>query len=134
RPLAGPRIAPGPAWILPPDAPPSWRPSALSLSKTHADPTHRAHAAGRLAFDVTRTNPSHAKLAITRDGAIVFEATYERGEMDGAANTGPVDLGEWTPGMPEPVAAWTFSPSGPELVVLLVPGFEGVTLTTYLVQ
>jgi hypothetical protein len=132
RPLAGPRIAPGPAWILPPDV--AWRPTSLALSRTHADPTRRAHAAGRLVFELTRTDSSHASLAITRDGTPVLTSVFARAEMDGANNTGPVDLTEQAPGMPEPIAAWSFSPSGPELVVLLVPGYEGVNLTTYLVE
>lgn len=131
RPLAGPRIAPGPAWILPPSSP--WRPSALALARTHADPTRRVHAAGRLVFELVRRGNTRAALLITRDGTRVFESVFERGDMDGAP-TGPIDLGEWTPGMPEPVAAWAFSPSGPELVVLLVPGFEGVALQAYLVE
>jgi len=131
RPLGGPRIAPGPAWILPADAP--WRPIPLALARTHADPTRRAHTAGRLAFDLTRRGNARATLVITREAAPVFESTFERGEMDGAP-TSAIDLTEQTPGMPEPVAAWSFSPSGPELVVLLVPGFEGVALQTYLVE
>lgn len=132
RPLAGPRIAPGPAWILPPDA--SWRPTALAISRTHADPARRTHAAGRLVFDLVRKDSSRAQLVITRDGTKVLDSIFERAEMDGANTTGPVDLGETTPGLPEPVAAWAFSPSGPELVVLLVPGYEGVNLSTYLVE
>lgn len=132
RPLAGPRIAPGPAWILPPDS--TWRPTSLAIARTHADPTRRTHAAGRLVFELTRKANARANLVITRDGVKVFDRMYERAEMDGAQNAGPIDLGEWTPGMPEPIAAWALSPSGPELVVLLVPGYEGVNLSAYLVE
>jgi hypothetical protein len=131
RPLSGPRIAPGPAWILPPSS--SWRPTPLAITRTRSDPTRRAHAAGPLAFDLVRRGNARAALVITRESAPVFESVFERGEMDGAP-TSPIDLTEQTPGMPEPVAAWGLSPSGPELVVLLVPGFEGVALQTYLVE
>ena len=131
RPLSGPRITPGPAWILPPGAP--WRPTSLALSRTHADPTRRAHIAGPLAFELVRRDNARAALTITRGGTQVLDSTFERGEMDGAPTTA-IDLTEWTPGMPEPLAAWALSPSGPELVVLLVPGFEGVALQSYLVE
>lgn len=134
RPLSGVRIAAGPAWILPPDAPPDWRPGALALTTPQRDPTHRSHVASTLVFDLVRRDPSHATLTITRDGTKVFDSVYERAVMDGADLSAALDLAETVPGIPEPVAAWSFAPAGPFLVVLLVPGYEGVTLQPILIE
>ncbi len=128
RPLSGARLPPGPAWILPPTAPSSWRPAALPVRVSHKDPTLRSHIAGALVFELTRRGATHASLVITRDGKKTFESTYERAEMDGADTTAPIDLVETVPGLPEPLAVWSLAPAGPFLVVMLLPGFEGVTL------
>ncbi|MBL0213346.1 MAG: hypothetical protein IPQ07_05655 [Myxococcales bacterium] len=134
HPLTGVRLPPGPAWILPTPMPPAWRPTALPVRSTHGDPTLRAHIAGSLVFEMRRHGSSHANLVITHDGRKAFEATYERSEMDGADTTGPIDLTETVPGIPEPIAAWSLSPAGPFLVVMLHPGYEGVTLQPMLVE
>jgi hypothetical protein len=134
RPLSGVRIASGPAWILPPDAPPAWRPAALALTTPQRDPTHRSHVASTLVFDLVRRDPSHAMLTVTRDGTKVFDSVYERSEMDGADLSAALDLAETVPGIPEPIAGWSFAPAGPFLVVLLVPGYEGVTLQPLLIE
>ena len=38
------------------------------------------------------------------------------------------------PGHAEPLAVWSLSPSGPFLVVMLLPGYEGVTLQPMFVE
>ncbi|CAN5807361.1 hypothetical protein BH11MYX3_BH11MYX3_44970 [soil metagenome] len=134
RPLSGARLPPGPAWILPPTAPPTWQPAAVPLRVTHKDPTARSHIAGSLVFELTRRGTSHASLVITRDGKQIFESSYERSEMDGADTTGPIDLTETVPGLPEPLGVWSLSPAGPFLVVMLLPGYEGVTLQPMFIE
>lgn len=134
RPLSGVRIAAGPAWILPPDAPPAWRPAALTLTTPQRDPTHRSHVASTLVFDLVRRDPSRVTLTIARDGMKVFDSVYERSVMDGADLSAALDLAETVPGIPEPIAAWSFAPAGPFLAVLLVPGYEGVTLQPILIE
>jgi hypothetical protein len=134
RPLTGVRIAAGPAWILPPDAPTDWRPAPLTFTTPQRDPTHRSHVASTLVFDLVRRDSSRATLTITRDGVKVFDSVYERAEMDGADLSAALDLAETVPGIPEPVAGWSFAPAGPFLVVLLVPGYEGVTLQPVLIE
>jgi hypothetical protein len=134
RPLGGVRLPPGPAWMLPPTAPSDWHPAAIAVHSTHADPNHHAWVAGWLAFELWRHDSTHADLVITRDGRKVYEQTSERAEMDGADHTGPLDLAESVPGIPEPIAAWSFSPAGPFLVVMLVPGYEGVTLKAFVID
>ena len=134
RPLSGVRIAAGPAWILPPDAPPDWRPAPLVLTTPQREATHRSHVASTLVFDLVRRDPSHAALTITRDGTKVFDSVYERSVMDGADLPAALDLAETVPGIPEPIAGWSFAPAGPFLVVLLVPGYEGVTLQPILIE
>ncbi|MBA3460224.1 MAG: hypothetical protein H0T46_09715 [Deltaproteobacteria bacterium] len=134
RPLSGVRIAAGPAWILPPETPPSWRPAPLALTTPQRTPTHRSHAASTLVFDLVRRDPSRVALTITREGAKVFDSVYERAVMDGADLSAALDLAETVPGIPEPVAGWSFAPAGPFLVVLLVPGYEGVTLQPILIE
>lgn len=133
HPLAGPRLPPGAAWVLPPTAPPSWTPAAISIASTHADPTHHSYIAGALTFELTRTSATRGRLQIFRDGRALHDASFERPEMDGA-DPAPIDLGEGGPGIPRPIAVWSIAPAGPFLVVMLHPGFEGVTLDAVLVE
>jgi hypothetical protein len=133
HPLSGPRLPPGPAWVLPPTAPPSWAPAAVAVRSTHADPTRHSYAAGALTFELTRRSDVRGRLQIFRDGRQLHDAPFERAEMDGA-DTAPIDLGEGGPGIPQPIAAWSFAPAGPFLVVMLHPGYEGVTLEPMLVE
>lgn len=134
HPLTGVRLPPGPAWILPTPMPPAWRPAAVPVRTTHRDPTLRSHIAGSLVFELRRQGTARANLVITHDGRKAFDTSYERSEMDGADTTGPIDLTETVPGIPEPIAAWSLSPAGPFLVVMLHPGYEGVTLQSILVE
>ena len=133
HPLAGPRLPPGPAWVLPPGAPPSWTPAAVAVHSTHADPTRHSYTAGSLAFELTRKTDVRGRLQIFHDGRQLHDASFERPEMDGA-DTAPIDLGEGGPGIPQPIAVWSIAPAGPFLVVMLHPGYEGVTLEPILVE
>ncbi len=133
HPLVGPRLPPGAAWVLPPTAPASWTPAAIEVRSTHADPTRHSYAAGSLTFELTRKTDARGRLQIFRDGRQLHDATFERGDMDGA-DTAPIDLGEGGPGVPQPIAVWSIAPSGPFLVVMLHPGYEGVTLEPVLVE
>ena len=132
HPLTGPRLPPGAAWVLPPSAPSSWTPAALEIHSTHADPTRHSYTAGSLAFELTRKSDVSGRLQIFHDGLPVHDASFERPEMDGAT-TAPIDLGEGGPGIPQPIAVWSIAPAGPFLVVMLHPGYEGVTLEPVLV-
>ena len=133
HPLAGPRLPPGAAWVLPPSAPPTWTPVAISVSSTHADPTRHRYTAGSLALELTRKSDTRGRLQIFHDGRQVHDASFERPEMDGA-DTAAIDLGEGGPGIPQPIAVWSIAPAGPFLVVMLHPGYEGVTLEPLLVE
>lgn len=133
HPLLGPRLPPGAAWVLPPSAPASWSPAALDLRSTHADPARHSYVAGPLSIEVTRISDATGRLQILRDGQPVHDASFERPDMDGYAPP-PLDVSEQSPGVPEPIAAWSIAPAGPFLVVILQPGMEGVTLQPMLVE
>lgn len=133
HPLSGPRLPPGAAWVLPPTAPATWTPAAIAVRSTHADPTHHTYAAGALTFELTRKSNTRGRLQILRDGRQLHDASFERGEMDGA-DTAPIDLAEGGPGVIQPIAVWSVAPAGPFLVVILHPGYEGVTLEPVLVE
>ena len=128
------RLAPGPVWLLPPAAPVTWEPAAVPVRSTHADPTRRSYAAGPLAFELSRSpDPTRGRFQIFRAGRQVHEAPITHGEMEGA-DAGPLDLSRGGPGIPAPVGVWSLSPSGPFLVALLHPGYEGVTLSALVVD
>lgn len=133
QPLTGPRLPPGPAWLLPPTAPKTWTPAALEVRSTQADLAHHSYVAGPLTFELVRTSNTSGHLQIFREGNLVHDLPFERSEMDGA-DPAPIDLDKGGPGVPAPIAAWSVAPAGPFLVVLLRPGYEGVTLQPLLVE
>lgn len=133
QPLTGPRLPPGPAWVLPPTAPKAWTPAALEVRSTQADVAHHGYVAGPLTFELVRTSNTSGRLQIFREGTPVHEVPFERSEMDGA-DPAPIDLAKGGPGVPAPIAVWSVAPAGPFLVVLLRPGYEGVTLQPLLVE
>ncbi len=129
-PFNGPRLPPGLVWILPPN--PRFTPAALPI--TAARTATAAHfTLGPLVVDLARRDAAHGTLVITRDGRTIHTAPFERGEMAGAPVT-PLDLTADVPGVPHPVAAWSLTPTGPFLLVLEEPGFEGTTFAPLLVD
>lgn len=135
-PFAGPRLPPGPAWILPPNPPPTWAPAPLAITQTRATPAASQYAIGPLTLDLARTqDPLRGTLTITRDGRKVHTAPFERQLMDGAEpSMATLDLSEYGPGIPTPVGAWAIAADGPFLLAVLQPGWEGVTLAPLLVD
>ncbi len=131
--LAGPRLTPGAAWILPPARPTSWQPTALAITTKAKSPAQHSYAIGPLALELVRTADLKGTLTIQRDGRAVHTAPFERQLMDGA-EPGPIDLAEGGPGIPEPIAAWSIADNGPILLVLTQPGYEGMTLRPVLVE
>lgn len=131
--FAGPRLPPGPAWILPVSRPANWQPIALAIKTATSSPAQRSYALGPLAIDLVRTADLKGTLAITRDGRAVHTMPFERHPMEGA-EPGPIDLDEGGPGIPEPIAAWALADNGPILLVLTQPGYEGMTLRPHLVE
>jgi len=129
-PLAGPRIAPGVVWLLPAGA--AWTPTALPITSSRT-PAASQFTIGPLTLDLRRRDAVRGTLTITRAGRAIYTAPFERGAMEGA-DASPIDLTEDGPGIPQPVAAWALAPRGPVLVVLLQPGYEGVTLAPVLVE
>jgi len=128
----GPRLAPGVAWILPPAPPADWRPAPLDIATTSAAPARRAYAIGPLTVELVRTAPLRGRLTLAHRGRVVRTEPFER-ELMGGADPSPLDLAAGGPAIPEPVAAWSIVGDA-ILLVLAVPGYEGVTLRPWLVQ
>jgi hypothetical protein len=138
-PLAGPRLPPGPAWILPRNTPSTWTPAALAIEQTRAAETSSRYAVGPLTIELTielaRSGPSRGTLAINRAGRTLHTLPFERAPIEGSPpELATIDLRSHGPGIPAPVGAWSFAATGPVLLVLLQPGWEGVTLTPFLVD
>lgn len=131
--FTGPRLTPGAVWLLPPSRPTSWQPAPIPITPRAAIAAQRSYAIGRLTLQLTRTADLRGTLTIRRDGAVVHEAPFERHLMEGA-DPAPLDLAEGGPGIPEPVAAWAIAESGPIMLVLTHPTYEGTTLRPVLVE
>ncbi len=126
-------LAPGLVWLVPDSAPRTWSPTPLDITSSRATQTQRRYAVGPLGLELVRHGPTKGTLTLTHEGRTLHTEPFERGEMEGAAPS-PLDLSSTGPGIPAPVAAWSFAPSGPFLVVLEQPGYEGVTLAPWLVD
>lgn len=133
--FTGPRLAPGPVWLLPPAAPPPWAPKPLAIASpaTPATEAGRRDSVGPLALELARTDDTHGTLEITRDGRVLHTHAFERGAME-SADPSPLDFREGGVAIPVPVAAWSIAEGGPILLVLHVPSFEGSSLLPILVQ
>ena len=135
-PLAGPAQALGIAWVLPAPLPAGWAPAALAVTWTRRERARVGLRLGDLDVELVRTAPLRGTLAIARAGRVIHRAPFERQLMDGAppelATIDLTDVGG--PGVPLPVGAWTLAPGGPVLLALVLPGFEGVTLSGLLVD
>ena len=131
--FTGPRLTPGVVWLLPPTRPTNWQPAPVAITSRIATPAQRTYAIGPLALDLTRTSDLRGTLTISRDGKPIHTAPFERHLMEGA-DTAPLSLVEGGPGIPEPVAAWAIADSGPIMLVLTQPGYEGTTLRPILVE
>ncbi|HEX4418125.1 MAG TPA: hypothetical protein VH165_09525 [Kofleriaceae bacterium] len=126
--------APGPVWLLPPDAPASWRPGPLVIGPpVAATAASRRDTVGPLVLELTRTDATHGTLAIQRAGKTIYTAPIVREPMAGAPDD-PLDLRGAGIAIPVPVAAWSFGPAGPILLVLRVASYEGTHLTPLLVE
>lgn len=132
-PLAGPRVPPGPVWVLPPRMPAGWQPTPLALRAGRASAAARTYVAEPLTIELARQDASRGTLTIARAGRTIHTRPFERHRMEGA-DPSPIDLAEGGPGIPEPIAAWSIAPGGPILLVLSQPGYEGVTLAALLVE
>jgi hypothetical protein len=132
-PLTGDHLAPGVVWLLHTSVPSTWSPAPLDIASSRATATERHYTVGPLGFDLQRRDDTHGTLAITHEGRTVHTAPFERGEMEGA-DASPLDLSGEGPGIPAPVAAWSIAPGGPFLVVVVQPGYEGVTLSPWLID
>jgi hypothetical protein len=133
--LTGPRLAPGPVWLLPPAAPASWAPKRLVIVSPAEPATEasRRDTAGPLSLSLSRIDDTHGTLAIARDGRVLHTLAFERGAME-SAEPSPLDFRELGIAIPVPAAAWSIAEGGPILLVLLVPSFEGTSLKPILVQ
>lgn len=131
--FTGPRLPPGAVWLLPPALPPTWHPAPQSIVSRSSAVAHRTYAIGPLTLELARTGDRRGTLTISRDGKVVHTAPFERHLMEGA-DAAPLDLAEGGPGIPEPIAAWAIAESGPLLLVLTQPGYEGTTLRALLVE
>jgi len=66
------------------------------------------------------------RTAVLNGSALVYQHDDEKYLMEGApAETVTLKGGQSDPGIPEPVGAFRFGASGPVVVVLWVPGYEG---------
>jgi hypothetical protein len=122
-------LAPGPVWIIP-DSPASasWQPSGLEVAPRELSPQKRVWAVGSLEIALTVKDRSHATFAAAAGSAWVMSREVERAMMEGAEDVA-IDLTQDVPGMPSVVAAFSFMPMGPILVVVATPGYEGTQLS-----
>lgn len=128
----GPPLEPGVAWLLPPAAPPDWRLAPLDIETAAATATRRAYTIGPLTLELARTAPLRGELTLSHRGRVVRTEPFERVLMEGA-DPDPIDLAAGGPAIPEPVAAWSIVGDA-ILLVVAIPGYEGVTLQPWLVQ
>lgn len=132
--FTGDKLAPGPVWLLPPDAPASWHPKPLAIATpVEASETRRRDTVGPLALELERTDGTHGTLKIMRGGRAIHVRKIERAEMEGAPST-PLDFRQPGVAIPVPVAAWSIAEGGPILLVLQVPSYEGLSLHSILVE
>ncbi|HET9626907.1 MAG TPA: hypothetical protein VFP84_36360 [Kofleriaceae bacterium] len=132
--LSGARLVPGPVWLLPANAPATWRPAPVAIAPLGtASQAHRRTAIGPLALDLRRIDATHGTLAITRPGHTMFTQPFERAAIDGAPGD-PLDLRGDGVAIPVPIAAWSLGADGPILIVLRVASYEGTHLTPILVE
>lgn len=125
------RLAGDLAWVLPQAVPPAWRPRGRPIERGEATATRRTWRIDTLAFELERVDAAAARLRVHEGDRRIGEARFERAAMAGAER-GPLALDERQVGMPEPEVAFALTDDGPWLVVMLVPGHEGVSLVTYL--
>jgi len=133
--FTGPRLQPGPVWLLPPRPPAAWAPRPLAIASPAGPATEarRRDTVGPLALELARTDATHGTLTIARAGRVLHTAAFERGAMEGA-DPRPLDLRGPGIAIPVPVAAWAVAEGGPILLVLLVSSYEGASLRPILVQ
>lgn len=129
-PFTGAHVDPGVVWLLPAAA--TWTPTALAITASRSSAA-ATYTIGPIVVALARTKPMEGTLLISRGDTNVLATHFTKSQMDGAPNT-PADLAADDPGVPRPVAAWELAPRGPILLVLLQPGYEGVTLQPVLVE
>jgi hypothetical protein len=123
-------LPPGPVWVLPDTATAkTWRPRGIEVAVTQLEPSQRTWSAGPLRVALTVKDESRANLAISIGPSWLLQSELTRPAMAGAEQ-GPLDLTQDVPGMPTLSAAFELVPSGPVMLVLATPGFEGTTLMT----
>jgi hypothetical protein len=134
-PFGGPRLVPGLVWLLPEVPPETWDPDALAIASPAAAATavRRRDTVGPLSLELERTDDTRGTLTILRGGRALLTLPIERAVMEGAP-TIPLDLRYPGVGIPEPLAAWSVAEGGPILLVLSVPGYEGMNLQPILVE
>lgn len=122
-------LPPGPVWIIP-DSPASasWKPSGIEVAPRELSPQKRVWAVGPLEIALTVKDRSHATFAAAAGSAWMMSREVERSMMAGAEDVA-IDLTQDVPGMPSVVAAFSFMPTGPILVVVATPGYEGTQLS-----
>jgi hypothetical protein len=132
--FTGDKPAPGVVWLLPPGAPTSWAPKPLAIAaRVTSAADRRRDTVGPLVLELARTGDTHGTLAILRDGGRVYTMPIARDQMDGA-DTSPLDLAQRGVAIPEPVAAWSIGKTGPILLVLMTPSYEGLRVDAILVE
>jgi hypothetical protein len=123
-----PGLAPGAVWILPPNLPATWHPTALAIATTQATTAARRYAAGPVTIELARADATHGSVALAWRGKVVHRGAFERTYMDGADRT-PIDLTDGGIGVPEPIAAWQLGGErGAVLLVLYTQSYEGLHL------
>lgn len=129
-----PAPAPGVLWVLPssPDAA-GWQPSGIEVAVRELSPEKRTWRVGQLDIALAVKDRNHARFAASAGQTWVMSRELERPMMEGAEDV-PIDLTQDVPGMPSIAAAYSFTPpagpTGPLLLVVATPAYEGVQLST----
>ncbi|MCE9577695.1 MAG: hypothetical protein K8W52_31380 [Deltaproteobacteria bacterium] len=129
----GPAMAPGIVWLVPRDLPSGWHPRGIPLVVREHAAHHARWQAGDATVDVHITGDAGGTLTIDGNGAHHAE-DFEVHMMDGA-DAPHLSLDEDRPiATPIPVAAFEVVPDGAIIVVAMIAGYEGVTLSSWLVD
>ncbi len=129
----GPAMAPGIVWLVPRELPAGWHPRGIPLVVRAHAADHATWQAGDVTIDVRITGDASGTLTIDGNGAHHAEG-FEVHRMDGA-DAPHLSLDEDRPlATPIPVAAFEVVPDGAVILVAMIAGYEGVTLSSWLID
>ncbi len=127
-------LKPGLVWLRPASQA-SWNPKPLSISELPIERGEqqwkRTYRVGAGTLSLVRVRANNGIVEV-RWPSLVYTMKFERGEMEGADTSTPMDLSEPGVGQPVPEAAWSFGTAA--LLVFRVPSYEGLNFKAVVVD